>query len=68
MPWQRYFLFSVTVGAAWLWCMSLVGFFLVSIRGVTRYLHLIILAVIFLSILPAVIEVWRQKRADKIHH
>lgn len=62
MPWPRYILFSVTGGAAWICSMTLVGFFLGSIPGVTRYLHLIILAVIFLSILPAVIEVMRQRK------
>ncbi len=63
MPWRRYILFSVTGGAAWICSMTLVGYFLGSIPGVTRYLHVIILTVIFLSILPAVIEVLRQRRA-----
>ena len=62
MPWPRYILFSVTGGTAWICSMTLVGFFLGSIPGVTRYLHLIILAVIFLSILPAVMEVMRQRK------
>ena len=72
MPWPRYILFSITGGAAWICSMTLVGYFLGSIPGVTRYLHIIILAVIFLSVLPAVIEVWRQKRAkaprEDVHH
>ena len=56
-----HFLFYNVAGAL-LWVLSLVlgGYFLGSmLRG---QFSLVILAIIILSILPAVIEVWRQRR------
>lgn len=62
MRWSRYILFSVGGGVLWICSMTLTGYFLGTLSGVTRYLHVIILTVIFLSILPAIIEVARVRR------
>lgn len=65
MEYPRYILFSVSGGLLWIGSMTAVGFFLGSIPGVTRYLHLIILTVIVLSFIPAVVEILRERAAHK---
>jgi len=65
MIYPRYVLFSVTGGALWIGSMTAIGFFLGSIPGVTRYLHLIIVAVIVISFIPAVVEVLRERAAHR---
>ena len=65
MSWRKYILFSVLGGVAWICSMVLTGYFLGSIPGVSKYLHVIILTVIFVSLLPAIIEIWRERRKRK---
>ena len=65
MAYGTYVLFSVAGGILWICSMTLVGYFLGSIPGVTRYLHLIIVGVILLSFIPAVVEVLRERRRAK---
>jgi len=65
MIYPRYVLFSVTGGLLWIGSMTAVGFFLGSIPGVTRYLHLIIVAVVVVSFIPAVVEILRERAAHK---
>jgi len=62
MHYGTYLIYSVCGGAAWICSMTLVGYFLGSIQGVSRYLHLIIVAVIVISFIPAVVEVVRERR------
>lgn len=64
MVYKRYVLFSVSGGILWIGSMTAVGYFLGSIPGVNRYLHLIIIAVIVVSFIPAVVEFLRH-RAEK---
>jgi membrane-associated protein len=65
MEYKRFLAFNVFGGIGWIVSMSATGYFLGSIPGVDKYLHLIILTVIFLSILPAIIEFWREHRKRK---
>jgi membrane-associated protein len=65
MPWRRYVLFSVSGGILWIGSMTATGYFLGSIPGVNRYLHLIILAVIAISFIPAVVELLRERARAK---
>ncbi len=65
MPYRKYVTYSVLGGVAWISSMVLTGYFLGSIPGVSRYLHVIILGVIFLSFLPAIFEIWRERRKRK---
>ena len=61
MIYRRYVLFSVMGGILWIGSMTATGYFLGSIPGVNRYLHLIILAVITISFIPAVVEFLRGR-------
>lgn len=65
MAYRRYVFFSVSGGILWIGSMTVAGYFLGSIPGVTRYLHVIIAAVIVLSFIPAVVEVLRQRAAHR---
>ncbi len=63
MSYKRFVSYNVIGGLAWVWGMALAGYGLASaIPDVEKKIHKIILVVIFLSILPAVIEFWRERR------
>lgn len=63
MDYRRFVTYNVLGGIAWVFSMVLVGYFLgKSIPNIDKHVHKIILAVIFLSILPAIIEIWKERR------
>lgn len=63
MHYPTFVLYSVTGGIAWIWSMLLIGYFLGSrVPGVARYLELVILGVIFLSVLPGILSWWRARQ------
>ncbi len=61
MNYARFLSYNVFGGIGWVVSMCMAGFLLGQIPGVDKYLHFIILAVIFLSILPAIIEVAKHR-------
>ncbi len=68
MNYRRFVTYNVLGGVLWVWSMLLIGYSLSSaIPNIDQHIHLVILVVIFLSILPGVIEVVRSrghKRAE----
>jgi len=61
MDYRTFFTFSVLGGTAWIWSMLMLGYFLgAKVPGVAKHIELVIIAVIFLSILPGIISWWRQ--------
>jgi membrane-associated protein len=66
MDYRTFVTFSVLGGTAWIWSMLSVGYFLGQyVPGVARHIELVILAVIFLSILPGLITWWREWRTGR---
>ncbi len=66
MNYRRFFSYNVLGGVLWVWSMTLLGYFLGTlIPNVDRYIHWIIVVVVFLSILPVIIEILRSRRADR---
>jgi len=64
MNYRRFVTFNVCGGIAWIFSMSLLGYFLGSaIPNIDQYIHWVIAVVIFLSILPMIVEIWRAKRS-----
>ena len=64
MNYRTFVTYSIIGGISWIWSMLLVGYFLGSrVPGVAKYLELVILAVIFLSVLPGLVSWWRAKKA-----
>jgi membrane-associated protein len=64
MNYRRFVTFNVVGGILWVWSMLLTGYFLSSvIPNIDKHIELVIVMVVFLSILPAVIEVLRNRRS-----
>jgi membrane-associated protein len=65
MKYRRYLAYDVMGGVLWVWSMILAGYFLSrAVPGITKNIHLVIVVVILLSILPAVIEIVRNRRRE----
>ncbi|MBP1625070.1 MAG: dedA [Acidobacteria bacterium] len=63
MKYRRFLSYDIFGGFLWVWSMVLVGFFLgSSIPNVDQHIHIVIAIVVFVSLLPAVIEAVRQHR------
>ena len=63
MTYKKFIAYNVIGGIGWVCSMILIGFFLGrSIPNIGDHVHKIILIVIFLSILPAVVEIWKERR------
>jgi len=62
MRYRRFVAFNVVGGFLWVWSMALLGFSLGhTIPDIDRHIHLLILVVVFLSILPGIIEFLRSR-------
>lgn len=61
MPYSRFAVFNITGGVLWVGSMLGIGYGLGSlIPNIERYIHIVIAVVIFLSILPGIIEYARS--------
>jgi membrane-associated protein len=66
MNYRRFVFYNMLGGILWVWSMVLTGYFLGStIPNVEQNIHIVIAVVIFISILPIIIEAVRH-RAQKI--
>lgn len=65
MRYMRFFAYNVTGGILWVAVFIYAGYFFGELGFVKKNLSMLILAIIVISILPAVIEVIRQKRKAK---
>jgi membrane-associated protein len=66
MTYRTYLTFDIVGGVLWVFSMVLGGFFLGrSVPNVSSHLHIVIGAVVFLSLLPAIIEALRARRAGR---
>jgi len=62
MSYRTFLTYSVLDGTAWIWSMLFVGYFLGRyVPGIDRHIEKVIIAVIFLSILPGIIG-WLKER------
>jgi membrane-associated protein len=65
MDYRTFLTYSVLGGTAWIWSMLMLGYFLgAKVPGVASHIELVIIAVIFVSILPGIISWWRSRRAE----
>lgn len=62
MSYRRFMSFNVVGGALWIISMLGAGFFFGNIRIVKRNFTFVVFAIIFISLLPAVIEFWRERQ------
>jgi membrane-associated protein len=62
MTYRQFALFNITGGVLWVGLFSYAGYLFGDLPVVQENLRLLIVAIIVLSVLPGVIEVWRQRR------
>jgi membrane-associated protein len=62
MRFRRFVGYSVTGGTAWITSFSLAGYFFGESEVVKRNFHLVIIAIVGISLMPAVIEFLRSSR------
>jgi len=66
MDYRTYLTFDIVGGVLWVFSMVLGGYFLGrSVPNVNQNLHIVIAVVVFLSLIPAGLEVLRQRRAER---
>ncbi len=64
MTYGRFAVYNVSGAALWIVGLVLAGYAFGNIPVVRRNFSVVVLAIIALSILPAVVEAWRQRRRD----
>ncbi len=65
MAYSRFIAFNVIGGVAWIFFFVLAGYFFGNIPFVRNHFFSVILAIIFISILPMVIELLRQRHSSR---
>ena len=65
MPYRRFAAYNVVGAIAWVTLFSYAGYFFGNLPMVQSNLHYLIVAIIFVSILPGVIEILRHRRATQ---
>ncbi|MDR2764935.1 MAG: DedA family protein [Tannerella sp.] len=65
MSYSHFFSFNVIGGIAWVALFMYSGYFFGNVDFVKHNLSLLIIVIIFVSILPGIIEVWRQKMKSR---
>lgn len=62
MPYRRFAMFNIVGGIGWVFSMTMIGYALIKLfPGVEKHIHIVIVVVIFLSILPGIIEFLRAR-------
>jgi membrane-associated protein len=63
MPYRQFLMISVLGTIFWVWSMLFTGYFLGTyIPGIDQHIEILVLTVIFVSIMPAIISWWRERR------
>ena len=65
MPYLKFLPFSLCGGIGWVFLMTMLGYKLGSIPFIRRHFDQVILLIIFVSLLPTIIEVLKHRRAMK---
>ena len=63
MPYLRFLPFSVCGGVGWVFLMTMLGYVLGNVQFVHDHFDAVILAIIFLSLLPTVIHTVKERRS-----
>ena len=65
MSYRHFSLFNVVGGIVWVALFIYAGYFFGGLQFVQDNLKLLIVAIIVISVLPAIVEVYREKRKQK---
>ena len=63
MPYRRFLMFNVSGAVLWVALLTYAGFFFGNLPLVRNNLTAVILGIIVVSVMPAIIEFWRARRA-----
>ena len=61
MNYKKFLLFDILGGAIWILSLTFAGYFLGEIEWIRKNIELVALGIIFISILPIIIEVIKHK-------
>ncbi len=64
MRYRTFVIYNIVGGLAWVFSMTLLGYYFGQIPFVQRHIEKVILLVIFVSVLPVAIQAWRMHRAS----
>ena len=64
MPYLKFLPYSVCGGIGWIFAMTMLGYLLGNLTVVRRNFEMVVVLIIFLSLLPTAIEVFRARRAS----
>ena len=65
MTYRRFMAYNIIGGLVWVWLFLWLGYLFANTEMVKKNFKLVIMAIIFVSILPPVIEFWRERRRLK---
>jgi membrane-associated protein len=65
MNYKRFFLFDILGGALWVCTLCFAGYFLGEITWIRKNIELVALAIIFISVLPIIIEIVNHRIKQK---
>lgn len=65
MPYGQFIAYNIVGGIAWVLICSFAGYFFGNIPLVKKNFELVVLAIIVISILPIIFEVWQARRQSK---
>jgi membrane-associated protein len=61
MAYRRFAMYNISGGVAWVSAFLVAGYFFGNVPVIKRNFHIVIFAIIFISLLPTIIEVWRAR-------
>lgn len=65
MSYPRFIAYNVVGGFVWIYALTYLGYFFGNIAWVQRNFEKVILGIIFVSVIPIVVEMWRAWREGK---
>jgi membrane-associated protein len=65
MPYRTFIAYNLVGGVAWVAICTLAGYFFGAIPLVKKNFELVVLAIIVISFLPILIEIWKSRQAAK---
>lgn len=65
MPYRRFLFFNTIGGIAWATSFFLIGFFFGNLPGVRSHFSLVVIAIVVISVIPAIVAYFKNKSASK---
>jgi membrane-associated protein len=62
MPYRKFLPYSVCGGIGWVTLMTVLGYELGQVSLIRRNFEKVVVLIVFVSLLPTFVEVWRAKR------